>query len=288
MNSIAFVIPYFGKFPFWMGFFIESCRSNSTVDFLFYSDIEQPDGWPENIKYQKITFEAYKELVSDKLDVDFDPSNPYKLCDIKPAYGFVHQEDLSGYDFWGFCDIDLVFGNIRNFMTETVLESYEFISAYERRVSGHFFLAKNTGLGRSAFMAAKDWQKVFEDKDNHCFDEKAFSDLFVKFKNHPGWSRKALTWLCLPLSRKALFEEQYSTPGLRYDWINGSRGFPSEWYWQDGVLTNNAAEREFLYFHFLKWKREWGNTVIEGIPKPEPSGRWIISDCGFQVEKSGN
>lgn len=278
MPSIAFVIPYFGKFPFWMDFFVESCRSNSTVDFLVYSDNKRPIGWPENIKYQEISFKSYKRHVSDRLNLEFDPSNPYKLCDIKPAYGFIHQEDLASYDFWGFCDIDLVFGDIRRFMTDATLDSYDFISTHERRVSGHFFLAKNTETGRVAFKSAKRWRQIFQDKNHHGFDEKAFSDLFVKFKNHPAWSRRILTWLFLPLSRKALFEEQYSTPGLRYSWLDGSRDFPVEWYWKEGFLTNDVSHRQFLYFHFLKWKREWNNKN-----KVSPKGReWIISKDGFE------
>ena len=38
---------------------------------------------------------------------------PYKLCDFKPAYGFIFGEYLKEYDYWGHCDIDIVWGDLR-------------------------------------------------------------------------------------------------------------------------------------------------------------------------------
>jgi len=278
MKTIAFVVPYFGPFPFWMNYFFAGCEKNPSIDFLIYSDNEKPENLPSNVYFRKMSFSQYKALVSDRLGINFTPDNPYKLCDIKPAYGFIHGADLESYEFWGFCDIDLVFGQIRDFVTDEILRNNDFFSAYDRRVSGHFFVCRNTDSCNRAFMKGDSWRRVFEDKNNHCWDEKEFSDLFVKFKNHPPWSRKLLTWFFRPLSRKAHFEEQYSTPGLRYVWVDGSRNFPQYWCWNNGVLTAEGSEREFLYFHFLKWKRGWSSAV--GISPCSKS--WTISEDGFE------
>ena len=43
------------------------------------------------------------------------------------------------YDFWGYCDLDLIFGDIRKFVNEEVLNTYEKI--YNR---GHLTLFKNS------------------------------------------------------------------------------------------------------------------------------------------------
>ncbi|GAA5315038.1 MAG: hypothetical protein AseanaTS_02420 [Candidatus Pelagadaptatus aseana] len=228
--------------------------------------------------YKKMEFSEYKSLVSSKLDVDFNPESAYKLCDIKPAYGLLHYEEIEEFDFWGFCDIDLIFGDIRSFMTDEVLSRFDFVSAFGRRVSGHFFLVRNNVENNSVFKKCADWKVAFEDVEHHCFDEKSFSDLFIKFKNHPDWSKRLLSKIFLPLSRRSLFKERYSTPGLRYDWVDGSRNFPTEWYWNSGVLTNNAASENFLYFHFLKWKREWAG---EAHVDPLVSQSWRIDSAGF-------
>ncbi len=33
--------------------------------------------------------------------MDFKPSSPYKLCDLKPALGFIHADRIQGFDFLG-------------------------------------------------------------------------------------------------------------------------------------------------------------------------------------------
>ena len=50
---------------------------------------------------------------------------PYKLCDYKPAYGEIFAPELSGYDFWGYGDMDLVFGDLRAYFTEDKLRKYD-------------------------------------------------------------------------------------------------------------------------------------------------------------------
>jgi hypothetical protein len=283
MKSIAFVTPYFGPFPSWMDYFLASCKTNPTIDFIVFSDNPEPEGWPENFHYHHISFEDYKKIVSDRLGINFDPVNAYKLCDIKPAMGLVHQDVLSSYDFWGFCDIDVVFGDIRSFLTEKLLNDIDFYSAHGRRVAGHFVFMKNEKKYNESFLSAKDWRKVFEDEKHYCFDEKHFSDLYLGFKNFPKGISSILNWVFLPLSRRALFQEAFSTPGLRYSWEDGSRNFPTEWYWRKGVLTNNRSGREFLYLHFLKWKRDWGaDRAISHVPVSEINAKWKITSNGFE------
>jgi hypothetical protein len=282
MTKIAFIIPYFGSFPKWMEYFVASCRENPSVDFIFFSDNETPTDWPSNMTYYQTSFTAYKRLVSDRLDIRFNPESAYKLCDIKPSYGLIHQDILKEYDYWGFCDIDVIFGNIRAILTDELLRKTDFFSAFGRRVAGHFCLMRNIDRYNRSFMEHKSWQSIFESQEHFCFDEKQFSDLYSGFKNYPKPLAKLLKWLTLPLSRRALFQEQYSTPELRYNWVDGSRNFPSEWYWKKGTLTNNASDREFLYLHFLKWKRDWGQQAICFSNKENINHEWKITKLGFE------
>lgn len=279
MYRICFVIPYFGPFPFWMEYFLESCRANSTVDFLLYTDNPKPEGLPSNIHYRLVSFQDYKRKVSKALGIEFDPDCAYKLCDIKPALGAVHRNELKGYDFWGFCDLDLIFGRVRHFFSDDLLSRYEIVSTHDNRVSGHCCILKNTPKYVFAFSKVRGWRKIFEDSSHFGFDEKRFSKLFVGLKSYPRMLRTALQYLFRPYSRKAYFVEQYSTPGLRYNWLDGSRDFPTRWFWCDGVLTNNVTDREFLYFHFLEWKKYWGGRPEHFTP---PARNWVISKEGFE------
>ncbi|WP_179291738.1 DUF6625 family protein [Pseudomonas fragi] len=284
--SILFIIPYFGNWPFWMPFFLESCRRNPDINWLIFSDCGAPDNRPKNVAIEGITQAGYYQLVSDRLGIDFAPDDSYKLCDIKPALGYIHADRLEGYDFWGFGDIDVVYGNLREHFTDARLARYQFFSTHERRVAGHLCLMRNTHQYRELFKRIKQWQARFTDKQHHALDEGAFSRIFIKGKNLPQPMFRLLAKLN-PLRRRSDFTEAFSTPGGRVKWHDNSYNFPKEWYWEHGHLTNNIdGDRSFPYFHFVCWKRnEWA-----ALPIPDPTqiehlarqGRWIIDAGGFQ------
>lgn len=39
MNQIAFIIPYFGKWPEWMDLYLYSCSRQKNIDFIFYTNV---------------------------------------------------------------------------------------------------------------------------------------------------------------------------------------------------------------------------------------------------------
>ena len=118
MKSVCFVIPYFGKeFPNYFSHFLKSARWNNTVDFIFFTDIPGQINF-ENIKFIAFNLDQFNSLASEKLNIDVNISEGYKLCDFKPAYGFLFRELVEGYDFWGHGDVDVIYGNIRNFISD--------------------------------------------------------------------------------------------------------------------------------------------------------------------------
>ena len=114
---IAIFIPYFGNWPYWIDLYMHSCKKNKDVDFYFFTDCGIPSGFSgiDNLHFASVTFFDYCQLVSDRLGIDFHPQDSYKLCDLKPFYGHIHEGILEkgNYSFWGFGDVDLVWGDIR-------------------------------------------------------------------------------------------------------------------------------------------------------------------------------
>jgi hypothetical protein len=78
-TSICFVIPYFGHWPFWMPFFLESCRRNPDIDWYFFSDCGRPDDLPDNVCIRAIRDDIYISHASDRLGIGFYPAVPCKL-----------------------------------------------------------------------------------------------------------------------------------------------------------------------------------------------------------------
>lgn len=268
-----------------MPLFLESCRHNPDIDWLLFSDCGVPENLPANVTIEATTFEAYCQLVSRRLGIEFKPAQAYKLCDIKPALGYIHVDRLQGYDFWAFGDIDVVYGDLRQYFTPERLASRDLFSTHERRVAGHLCLIRNTAAGREVFKRIKNWQERFVDHRHLALDEGAFSRIFLWRKNFPD-PLFNLVGKFNPWRRRSEFTEAFSTPGGCIKWHDGSQQFPLRWYWRNGRLTNDRdGDRTFPYFHFVCWKRnEWSV-----LPEPDPAWvqrlattpSWMIDATGF-------
>ena len=61
MYKIAYVVPFFGKFPKGFEFWLLSCKCNPTIDWLIFTDDQTPYDYPENVKVTYFSFEKMKE-----------------------------------------------------------------------------------------------------------------------------------------------------------------------------------------------------------------------------------
>ena len=171
MQKILLITCYFGKFPWYFGLFLKSCRYNPTVDFIIFSDCVVPDHLPENVEIVPFTLKEFNLLATEKLGFEVNIISAYKLCDFKPAYGVIFSEYTKTYNFWGMTDIDIVFGRIREFMTDDLLNAYDVISVRNDYPTGSFMLFKNSNKSNTLFMKSKDYKKVFMTNTHYCFDE---------------------------------------------------------------------------------------------------------------------
>jgi len=171
VRSIAVLVPYFGKLPWYFHFFLHSCKYNPTIDFYIISDSKEIKGIPANVKVIYKTLEEVNILASNKLGFQTNIKNGYKLCDIKPAYGFIFSDLIKGYDFWGQSDVDIILGDLMSFFDTTFLNSYDYVGVRHDFPTGFFFLFRNNDLMNTLFMRSKDYKKVFSDEKHYCFDE---------------------------------------------------------------------------------------------------------------------
>ena len=201
MKSIVIIIPYFGLFPKQFMFWLQSAYNNPSVNFLLFTDNEIES--KSNIKVVKITFVEFRNIIQSKFDFEIALTSPYKICDYRGAFGFVFSDYLEGYDFWGFGDLDLVYGDIRHFLTDEILSKFKVILGY-----GHLTLYKNDEDCNHFFETRMDgfqyFKDVFKNPRNSLFDEflrGGLSDMW-KFK-HPNliWDYKPFDDILIPLVR---------------------------------------------------------------------------------------
>jgi hypothetical protein len=176
LTSIAVITCWYGPYPWYFPYFIHSCAYNQTIDFYIITDnIEIVPNKSDNIKIVFKTVEELKTMASDKLGFKVNIDTPYKLCDFKPAYGFLFPEIIEGYDFWGQSDLDIIFGNIREFLSEKMFKTYDFISMRDDYTTGCFALYRNNNKMNTYFMKSIDFKTVFSNSKHYCFDECSFA-----------------------------------------------------------------------------------------------------------------
>lgn len=256
-HSIAILIPYFGEWPEWMNFFVESCRRNASINWFLFNDAAPPENRARNVRHVRIAFDDYKSLISEALGIRVSAPNPYKLCDLRPALPYVHRDLVGKYDFVGFGDLDVIYGDIRAFYDAALLDRYDLLSSHADRVSGHLCLFRNTKEMITAFRRVPGWVKAFERPDNVTFDERALYNLFT------GRRASLEAWFGRKQPR-CFFHEAYSTPGATDR---------MRWYWKDGHLTNEFyPHHPFMYLHFMSWhSSRWfsfQSHVEAGAPAP--------------------
>jgi len=175
-KEIAMLTCWYGPYPWYFPYFVDSCKYNPTIDFYIITENNgEILNKPDNIIIIIKTLEELKLNFSEKLGFSVCIDYPYKLCDFKPAYGFLFPEIIANYDYWGQSDLDIVFGNIRGFITKELLTIYDFISVRHDYTTGCFALYKNTEKMNEFFMRSKDYKLVFTNSEHFCFDECNFA-----------------------------------------------------------------------------------------------------------------
>lgn len=168
MKQIGIVCCYFGKLPNYFNLWLKSAAANPTVDWLFFCD-QELSGLPENIKFHRMTLTKVHEICKRKIDPELILPKPYKICDYKALYGSIFADYLTGYDFWGYCDFDMIFGDLREFFTEERLEKFDKILPL-----GHLSIYKNTPEVNERFRCAGSQytlHQVLTDEKTCAFDE---------------------------------------------------------------------------------------------------------------------
>ena len=254
--QIVFIIVYQGEWPWYFSYFIHSCRYNPSVDFLIFTDNQTPlKHLPSNVQLLPYSLEQFKADAAKALNFEVTVESGYKFCDFKPAYGYIFSDWIKNYDFWGYCDIDVIFGNIRAFMTNELLNEYDIISARHDYLTGCFALYRNNPFMRELFKQSKDYRKVFIDSRNFFFDETSFA--FSEFEKGLHYSQihtevESMTHVVRRLQEanklKAYFEFQIV------------EGFAGNMLWDKGKLIYRK-EYEAMLYHLVRFKRKYSEPV---------------------------
>ncbi|HVW97837.1 MAG TPA: DUF6625 family protein [Mucilaginibacter sp.] len=247
---IALITCFFGEAPWYLDFYLKSCAFNPSVDFIIAGDIQLPPDLPSNISYRPMLLEEFGRLASEKLSMNVNVQEPYKLCDLKPAYGVIFDDWLTGYDFWGHGDLDVIFGDIRGFITDDILGKYEVICVREEYVTGFFTLFKNCRPISELFKLSKDHVKVFTNPEHYCFDECNFA--WIQLMNGLSIFDINTTIESMTHVIKRMAADGEINAYFNFIVIEGQCG---EMEWNNGQLFY-AGKFEAILYHLIKFKNQ--------------------------------
>lgn len=270
MFKIAIITCWYGPYPWYFAYFIHSCSFNPTVDFIIITgNTETIPAKPENVKIIYKTLDQLNSLVSIKMKFLVNISSPYKLNDFKPAYGFIFSSIIHGYEFWGYADIDVVYGNIREFMTDELLSRYDVISTRHDYMAGTFSMFKNKRRINTLFMLSRDYKKVFQTDKHYCFDEcnNLFSELDEghSILDFPD-KIQSITYVV----KKA--EEEGKLKAF-FDFMVVD-GVPGKIMWRNGKVFYKR-KYEILYYNLIRFKRE---CKKQKVFNPMPTSIYFTQD----------
>ena len=262
-DSIAILTCWYGSYPWYFPYFVHSCKFNPTIDFIIITDNDQPiPDKPQNVKIIYKALEEIKAIASEKLGFAVNIDYPYKLCDFKPAYGFIFSEILMCYDFWGHGDIDVVYGNIRDFMTDEILSNYDVISSRHDYITGTFCLFRNNKYINCLFRKSKDYKRVFRSAEHFCFDECNF--LFAELQN----GASIFDYPHNIQSMTYVVKKSEAEGKLRafFDFII-VEGTPGKIKWDNGKIIYKE-EYEAMFYHLIKFKTECKRPkILDPMPQ---------------------
>lgn len=172
MNKrIAIIRPFFkGHFANYFSLFLKSCAANPEFDWFLFTDNDDEYVYPENVHKIKMTYEEAKVLFQAKFDFPIVINSPVKLHDYKPAFGYIFSDYLTEYDFWGYSDYDVIYGNLSQFITDDMLDKYDKLFRM-----GHFSIYRNDDQCNRIFMDTingfSPFMKVAQCENNCNFDD---------------------------------------------------------------------------------------------------------------------
>lgn len=261
-------MPYFGKLPDFFPVFLKSCKYNSSFNWLIITNDKTSYSYPSNVLPMYMSFSKFKEKVQSKFDFQINLDTYQKLCDYKPSYGYLFEDQIKDYKFWGFCDIDVVLGNLDHFITDALLDEYDKIFEL-----GHCTLIRNTPEINRLFMkrinGVYEYKRSFTSKKITIFDEvygntPNVNDIFVE-KNKKVYGKNYAFDI---QTDKLYFQNSgfdYKTQTFKHEqkfhnklcvWENGVL---YRFYQQDGRLKS----QEYMYVHLQDRKINWSPQSLK-------------------------
>jgi len=177
--KIALIQVWLGPFPDYFKYHLKTCKYQSNIDFLIFTDHEIKLKLPSNVKTFSITKSEIEDKISKLVGSSVILANNRKANELKASYGDLFKEYLTEYDYIGFYDIDTLLGDLYNWVNP-YLGKYNFITStvkiyHDQRLTGPFTIWENKEELNTLYKNL-NFTEIIKQKEVSCFEEQEFSD----------------------------------------------------------------------------------------------------------------
>lgn len=267
---ICLIVCYFGRLPPYIDLVFKSCAWNPDINWIIITDDQTAYTVPSNVQIVHFTLEGLRDRFSSRLGFPVNLT-PLRCCDFRPAFGHLFDDFLSPFDFWGHCDLDMIFGRLRSFLPPDVLNQYDRVMT-----RGHLCLYKNNPKVNLYFKLSApgvlDYREIFTNSLSNQFDEWRGIYRLLRYHDIPQYHRECIVDVRTPtLWRNTRFEGYHieNHPLQLFYWYKGRvfQAYPH----REGA----TMDCEYAYIHFQKRR----------LPAPsfdsESENGFIIGPKGF-------
>jgi hypothetical protein len=176
---ITWITVWFGQLPPYLDKFIARCNAQGREwKFIMFNDQGQ-NASKGNFTAIHQSQEDFTNLSRKKFGLDIVPTtkeDPRKTVDARPLFGDMYSEYLEDADFWAYGEIDVVYGNLNNFVNYPMLLSCDVFSV-GKEVSSNMTIFHNDGKNQ-LYRLHPNWKFFVTDGKLHGFDEHTISVTF--------------------------------------------------------------------------------------------------------------
>jgi hypothetical protein len=160
---VKLVTPWYGEPPKFYGRFRERVAANRVVE------------------HELIPVKSYHEMNSraaravtlanrapTRSDCCRKGSNYAACCDLKPLFGDMFALSFAGYEWWGRCDLDVVFGDLDRLLPP-LLDYYDGYNPEPHVMSGSFWMFRNNETTRKLWRSS-NWSESLREGSYTHFD----------------------------------------------------------------------------------------------------------------------
>ncbi|WP_028981232.1 DUF6625 family protein [Sporocytophaga myxococcoides] len=251
--KIGLVACFIGDLPGYYPYFLLTANNNPSIDFFIINDQLTENKHDKNIHFVKMNLKDIEDKVSLKLGRTFTIHNSWKLNDYKPSIGLVFEDLLKEFDYWGWCDLDIIWGNLTNFLSEEKLKNIDVFSTKENWTAGHFTLFRNDRKINQLFLQNPQVYDMLNSEIYYAFEE-CCHRWDGKFRLIDELVSEGKMVSMFDIVQNAMHNGSISAK-----FGEEIREYPDKinYAYSNGKLIDLSDGKELMYYHLITVKKIW-------------------------------